>query len=114
VCPDCATKSDQRLSSSRKTLLGWSYALAIWCTLGLVVLLSGALAEFAADPQSAELLGVGVWVLIFIPALIGMALSLSSVDRRLRNPPAVWGAVVWNGLLMGVLLLLTIAGMFMQ
>lgn len=112
LCPDCATKTSHGLSSARKSLVGWSFALAIWCTLGLVVLLSGALAEAAAGREGQEVVGVVVSIFVFIPSLVGTALSISALDRRLSNPPVIWVAIVWNVLVLAVLLLLTVVGVF--
>ncbi len=114
VCPDCVTRTDQRLSSGRKTLLGWAYALAVWCTLGLILLFSGALADMANDPAGEEALGVVLWIFVFLPALIGTALSLAGFDRRLRNPPAMWVAMIWNLVIVAILVLLTVVGLLAQ
>lgn len=114
LCPNCATKTSHGLSSSRKSLVGWSIALAIWCTLGLVVLLSGALAEAVAEPGGQEAVGIALSIFVYIPSLVGTALSLSALDRRLSNPAVVWVSIVWNVLVLAVLLLLTVVGIFMQ
>lgn len=112
VCPDCATKSNRELSATRKTTLGWSFALAVWCTVGVALLLSGVFAEAAMNRESAEVFGFVVSLLVFMPALIGTGLSLGTLDRRLANPPMVWVAIVWNISVLAVLLLLTLIGLF--
>ncbi len=113
VCPECATRTDQRLSPGRKKLLGWAFALAIWCTLGLAVMLSGVLAQALAEPGGEEALGALLWIVVYLPAMIGTALSFSAFDRRLRNPPVMWVAAIWNTLILAVLILLTIVGLMM-
>ena len=37
--------------------------------------------------------------------------SLGSIDRRLKNPPVLWVAMIWNGFILGALLLLCIIGL---
>ena len=108
LCPTCATTTDRRLSPKRRRLVGWAFALAIWCTLGLAFLFIGA----AADVEE-EALGAVVGFLVFIPAIIGFALGLSSFDRRLGNPPVVWVAALWNVFIFAVMLLLVIVGNLM-
>ncbi|MBN1918371.1 MAG: hypothetical protein JW889_10700 [Verrucomicrobia bacterium] len=87
-----------------------SYVLAIWCTLGLAVLFSGLLAEQVETEKDLQALGVVIWWLIMVPSLIGTALSVSTFDRRLGNPPSVWVAAIWNGLILGALAITTIIG----
>lgn len=105
--------TNRGLSPARKKLVGWSFALAAWCTVGLSLLFSGLFAEIAADPEGSEVFGLIFSLLVFMPALVGTALSLGTLDRRLTNPPVVWVAVVWNIVIVSILLLLTVVGMFM-
>lgn len=110
VCPECATKPQTELSPTRKRNLIISYALAIWATLALAILFSGALADVITSERDVEVLSMAMHLLIFIPSLVGTALSLSCFDRKLNNPPAIWVAVGWNGLIAIGLLLLTVIG----
>jgi len=111
VCPDCATKPQQEMSSKRKRNLIISYVLAVWSTLGLAVLFSGALAGMVDSKSALEALGVAINLFILAPAIIGTALSLGCYDRKLSNPPAIWVAAGWNGLIVAGLLLMTILGL---
>lgn len=108
-CPACATKTTAPLSSTRKTMLGWSIVAAVWVTVALVVLFSGTLAEAAENEPGATIIGS----LIMIPALIGLALSIGSMDRRAGNPPLVWIAVIWNVVLTVGWLVLCVIGLMM-
>jgi hypothetical protein len=83
--------------------------LAGWVTLFLVILLSGVMAEAAVDEVGAMIIGS----LIMIPGLIGIGLACGSLDKRAGNPPIVWVTVIWNGILMGVWILLCIIGLMM-
>jgi hypothetical protein len=111
VCPTCATKTNKGLSSKRKTLVGWSYALAVWSTVGIALMFSGAFAEMAADEEA---IGLVYSLFIFTPSLVGTALSVGALDRRLGNPPAVWCAIIWNGVVIVANILLIIIGNLMM
>jgi hypothetical protein len=113
VCPGCATNPKKEMSSSRKRNLIISYVAAAWSTLGLVVLLSGALAGSVSSRSEEEALGIVIGILIFLPSMAGTGLAVSSLDKKLSNPPAIWGAVVWNGIILAFLIILTIIGNMM-
>jgi len=98
------------LSAKRKRSVRWSLALAVWCTLGLAVLLCGALAEVADTQEELAVLGVVISLLVLTPSIIGTAVGVSALDRRLTNPASIWVAVIWNSLILGLLLILTIIG----
>jgi hypothetical protein len=111
ICPDCATKPQQEMSSTRKRNLIISFALAVWATLGLAVLFSGALADMATSEGGAQALGMAIHLLVLVPAIIGAALGLGCYDRKLSNPIAIIVAAVWNGLIVAGILLLEIIGL---
>jgi hypothetical protein len=110
LCPKCATTPNTTLSSTRKTVLIWSFVLAVWGTLAVAVLMSGVLARTVHSKEDLNSLGIAIGFTVFVPAIVGLALSVSGLDRRLSNPPAIWAAVIWNGLIGAILLLLTILG----
>jgi hypothetical protein len=114
VCPTCATRTDQGLSAKRKGLLNWAFGLAVLSTIGMVLFFVGAAGGAFDDPEAAEVLGVLFSLFVFIPSLVGTALSTSALDRRLTNPASVWIAIVWNVLILAVFILLSVAGLFMQ
>lgn len=109
LCSTCATTPQTSLGSGRKSLLWWSYGLAIWTTLALVIAFAGALDQFG-DERAAEAF---FSVCVYIPAIIGTGTGFASMDRRLGNPASVWGAVIWNSILLGILILLVIIGLTM-
>lgn len=109
LCVTCAT-APPKLSGSRKAMLIWSMVMATWVTVMVVLLLSQALASLCRDEAGQTLVG---WA-IMLPALIGLALSMASMDRRAGNPPIVWGAVVWNCILTVVWIALTVVGLTMR
>jgi hypothetical protein len=113
VCPACATQTKPGMSSARKTLVGWGIGLAIWSTVALAGLFAVA-AGMPAEPGAEEALGIAFSLLIFVPSLIGTALSFAARDRRLSNPPLVWVAIVWNSVILAVLILLILIGLTVQ
>jgi len=110
VCPTCASKPQAALGKGRQKSLIISYALAVWCSLGVAVLFSGVLAGTAHSKSDLQALGGALMILLYIPAIVGTAMAFSAVDRRLATPASVWVSVVWNGLILAVLLLLAIIG----
>lgn len=114
VCPRCIAQKDKGPTGKRKLLIAATFAIAVWGTLGLVLLFSGALVNASKDKQSEEALGVAIHLLLFIPSLIGLGLSIATFDRRLPNPASLWIAALWNGLIFTVLLILVIIGLVSQ
>ena len=94
-------------------MLGWSFGLAIFATLGIVLLFSGAVAGLAEGPAGEEMFGVLLSLVTFFPSIIGTALAFSTLDRRLSNPGVIWVAIVWNSLLLGTFILLSMIGTLM-
>lgn len=112
ICPACAAAPQTALSSRRKKLLIGSYALAGWTTLGMAVLLSGALAEAGKTKGGEAMLGLALSAFLLIPSIVGLALGFSANDRRFANGPAIWIAIVWNGIILTAFILLSIVGTF--
>ena len=57
-------------------------------------------------------LGYVFTLLVLVPALIGMALGFSAIDRRLANPLSIWIAAIWNLILIAIFLLMFVIGTF--
>lgn len=108
-CPTCATQTSQPISASRKSMLAWSYVAAIWVTVFLAFIMTGALGEAAAEEPGATIVGT----LIFLPGLIGLGLAISSCDSRAGNSVAVWISLGWNILLFVTWVGLMILGLTM-
>jgi hypothetical protein len=107
VCPTCMSAPRDKLGRKRKKMLIWAYALAVWSTLGMAFLFSGALAGSKDGEAIANLLGFG----IFIPSIVGTSLGCGALDRRLNNPMSLWIAAIWNGILLAIYLILIFIGM---
>jgi hypothetical protein len=74
--------------------------------------LSGAPANIIQSETAEEAIGFAMAFMIFIPSLIGTALGFAAIDRRLSNPFSVWIAAIWNGIILGIYVLLCIIGLF--
>jgi len=114
LCAACATKPPEALNPKRKKLLVWSYVMGIWTTIGLVVLMSGVLAPKSRRSGDAEAVGVLIEIFIFLPSIVGTALGWASMDKRLGNPGWVWGAAIWNSIILTILIALTVIGLTMH
>ena len=110
LCPNCAINPRQKLSTGRRKLVGWSVGLAIWNTLGIILIFVGAFAGLGKDKAAVEALGVLLSALFMLPTLIGLALGLASIEKRMSNPALAWIAAIWNGVLLGIWILLIIRG----
>jgi hypothetical protein len=97
VCPHCVSRPPQRITPTRKAQLIWSYALAVAATVGIVI--TAIVAMGMASQEDVILLGLVVIALVLAPNMAGLGVSLCATDKRLGNPPVVWGAVIWNGIL---------------
>jgi hypothetical protein len=58
------------------------------------------------------MLGMLLTLFLLVPGVGGLALGASAINRRLYNPPIVWIATIWNGLIVAGFVLLCIIGMF--
>jgi len=96
-------------SSKRRTRMIIAYVLAVISTIGLSLLLPGILAVLYIDLPNF----VGVLVermLVFFPAVAGVALSVGTMDKKLGNPAGLWAVAIWNvALVVAYLLVLIIA-----
>jgi hypothetical protein len=110
LCPTCAVASLTTLSPKRKSALYWSVALAVWCTLGMAALFGGVFARAIQSRGDAMLIGVVMIAMIMLPSIIGFSIGMSAINRRLSNPPLLWVATAWNGLVLGCMALLWILG----
>lgn len=93
LCPTCATTTTSRpLASSRKTTLAASFVAALFTTAVLVAAPLGAFESAAQDEAFVQLLGM----VVLVSVVLGLGLSLASLDGRAGNPPACWLSAAWN------------------
>lgn len=112
LCPHCATTPKTTLSPKRKKMLVASYALAVWCTIVMAAMFGGVFRGMAEDKAGEAAIGVLLSFLLLGPSIVGLALGIGVMDRRLNNTMAMWIAVAWNGLILGAFILLMIIGIF--
>ena len=110
LCPACVSNPHTGLSPRRKRMIGFAYALAAVATLIIGVLFSGALAGTVSTKEELEALYNVIGFLVFGSTVGGVALSFGAMDKRLGNPAVLWGAVIWNAMLLVVWVLLSIVG----
>lgn len=110
-CPTCATKPQTSLSRRRKQALIGSFALAIWTTLGMAALLGGAFSQMVQTKAGEQALGVALTLFVLVPSICGFALGLGAIDRRFANPPVLWAATIWNGIILAGFILLCVVGL---
>lgn len=112
VCPTCAMASAvQVLGPRRKRNVIVGYVLAALATISLVLVMVGAFATFV-DEGGAMAAGILISVFTFVPAAIGFGTACSACEARLPNTMAIWGAVVWNALIILAFMALTVVGLF--
>jgi hypothetical protein len=112
ICPRCVVSPPRRMSSGRMIMLVITYVLAVYGTVGLGLVMSGVFAGMLRDRSARAMFEICFSLFLFVPTLVGAALGISLVDQRLRNPPSVWGAAIWNCLLVSVHLIFIVIGTF--
>ena len=85
--------------------------LAAWGTLALIGLF--AVVVVAETQEQAEAVGAVLGIIGFMPTIIGTGLGIACFERRLENPPSLWGGLIWNIVNLSVWLLLVIVGLFL-
>jgi hypothetical protein len=112
VCPECIEKQGDggEMSDSRKMHMRISFAMAAAGTLLTLFLLTGALQKFlGASGENAVAYSI-IGYIVLMPGVVGLAFSVGSMDRRLVNSTGLKVAAVWNSILMGMYIILTIIG----
>jgi hypothetical protein len=111
LCPSCVenSQSSDEINPQRKRLSYIALALAAWSTILLVLMFAGAFNSFFTDDAGGKAADLIVTNLVLWPLLIGTALSMSALDRRLKSTGIMKVAMWWNGILAGLFLLFVIA-----
>jgi hypothetical protein len=110
LCPICAMVPTNGLLPTRKKFVIWGFLMAVWGTVGIGLLLGGYFATMVHDRHDLVSLGYIILFFVFLPALLGLGLSLGAQEKHLPNPPVVWIAVLWNAMLVAGNVTLTIIG----
>lgn len=113
LCPNCLNKP-QEISPRRKKNIIWSYAMAIVCTIGLGLIFLVARGMNSNSNEEAMAFGTLFIFLCLIPSIIGIATGSGARLRGQKTPLSILIPIVWNGLVLGLFILLTIIGNFMK
>lgn len=109
VCPSCLEKEpSDEISPRRRNLMIGAFVIAAYGTVMLVLLLSGTLHRMFGNSEGGNML---LGNAILWPAIMGVVVALSAVDRRLRNSMGIRAAVIWNSVNLGIFFLLIIIGL---
>jgi len=111
LCPTCVetSHSSDEVSPKRKRLSYIAIALAVWSTILFVMMFAGAFNKWFTPDAAGNAADLIITNLTLWPLLIGTGLSMSAIDRRLKNTGVMKLAVWWNGVLGGIFLLIVIA-----
>jgi hypothetical protein len=110
LCPRCVAAPPKRMSRQRRGLVIAAYVFAIWGTFALAIVFSGALRSLTQSREDSEAFDMLFGLLLIVPAIVGGGIGISCFDPRLRNPPSVWAAAIWNGLILLIYVGLIIVG----
>ncbi len=114
ICPSCIDKEPQQeISAARKKRMLIGLGLAVYSSIALLLLLTGAFHSMFGATGEDDGVNMVIGYAILFPTIGGVAVSFSSVDRRLRNSGGIWTAVIWNCVLLGIFMLLTVIGLSM-
>ena len=111
LCPTCVSNTNEGLTPRRKKFLIWSYVLAIWATIGMACLVSGALSGLASNKEDTAALGYILLFFVLGPAITGLSLGVTAKSSRMGNPASLWIAIIWNAILVASFVLLMIIGL---
>lgn len=102
------------MSPRRHRMLVASFCMAALATFGLFTMVFLMATVNRGDRDAAAVLGLVVIFLAFLPSVIGTALGFSTVERHASTPISAWIATAWNGLIVGMFVLLYVIGMLMR
>lgn len=111
ICPACATKPQTSLSPKRKKMLITSFLLAAWCTVVMGAVFSGMFRNMIKTREDQAALGYLIFIILLVPAIVGVSLGVASMDRRQSNSIATWIATAWNGVILGGYVILILIGL---
>ncbi len=98
LCPECATSSKTPDNPLRKKIIIGSYICAVWCTFMVAAISLGIFRGVARDASGLMALNVLISVTLTIPSVTGLALAVSTLERRRPASIPIWLVIIWNGL----------------
>ncbi len=110
-CPACIDNAgNEEISPKRRRLAITAIVFAAYCSLMFLFVMSGAFYKAIGSPQDVQVFGCGVLLILHAPSIAGTALAWTAFDRRFRNTPLIWTALVWNAVIFAALGVLFIVG----
>lgn len=109
-CPKCVVFEGEGLSSRRKKMLVWSCVSAGLATLLLLGFL-GAAANASYDRDATGLL-IFLGFLTLAASVTGTGLGFTAIEKHRKNSIMLWIAAIWNLVIVGIYVLLSIVGTF--
>lgn len=103
-CPACIDNAGNEDISPRRTKMAiGAIVLAVYCPFMFGFMITGTHYRTLGSPSDLETLGCIVMLLIYAPSIAGTSIAATAFDRRLRNTPIIWTALVWNIVVIAVL-----------
>jgi hypothetical protein len=104
LCPACAADAESKMGVGPRVRLIAAFLLATWTTAVWIIMFIAFATGMVKTESEAGVLGDISGKAIGLPSLVGLGLSLSSIDRKRGTPYSVWSAVAWNSALVGFML----------
>ncbi len=115
LCPSCATEKPEVMTPKRRKGRLISFVMAGIASFFLILLFGGAMFPILGNMPEEDyeaFLGVLFIFLILVPAVVGLSFGIGVLNKRRGNPMSVLAPVIWNGILLGIWIFLTILGTF--
>jgi len=109
-CPKCVIFEGEGLSSKRKKMLIWSCVSAVFASFFLVAFF-GAASGLRNEMGMVGALAV-LGFLVIAASVTGTGLGFSAINKRQKNPMLLWMAAIWNLIIVGIYVLMSIIGTF--
>lgn len=112
ICPKCAENNEIVISPRRKKNVIWSFCCGVGGLLLFIIFFVRAQGIETQSELEANSTVFGS--LIIIISVVGLALGLGAMDKRLGNTMSMWIAAAWNAIILGAFILLCVVGLFMS
>ncbi len=110
ICPNCVNKPLAPSPRQKKNLI-ISYVLASLGTLSFFLCMY--MERLFGIHMSEQALGIIFFASVLGPGIAGLSFAISARTRNRKKPLSIWMAMIWNAILIGILLTLSIIGSFM-
>ncbi len=114
-CPSCATAKLEVMTPKRRKGRLISFIMAGIATCFLVLIFGGLMFQFFESMPEEDyetFVGFLFIFLILVPAVVGFSFGIGTLNKRRGNPISILAPTIWNGILIGIWVFLTIVGLF--